>query len=227
MAKKKSWIEKLNDSVSVTTFNEEVLNKIIKNLGIIPEIGKVIWFVEGETDEKFLMNINQNIPELKSIINLKTYIESGVLAFNIMGGSQLKNYIDRHVLKNTNVIEFHLYDKDKDEKYRKEIEKVKQRGGGSGGTLTKKREIENYIPKGLIENELNISLGNIQNWDNADIPKLVASQKRLNGKNIKNILCGQVAKKITKHHLEQLNAWEEVKSWFETVKEMCGKVAST
>ena len=219
------YVEKENDSVSVKIFDEEnVLNKIIQSLGVIPTIGKVIWCVEGATDEKFLMNINQCIPELKSIIDIEAYINSGLLAFCVMGGGQLKNYIDKHILKNTNAIEFHLYDRDTDEKYKKAVEEVKQRKNGSYGTLTTKREIENYIPKELIESELDISLGEISDWDNIDVPALVASKKGLKEINVKNILCGKVAKKITKRHLEQLNAWEEVKGWFESVKEMCSKV---
>ncbi|OAQ20639.1 ATP-binding protein [Thermosulfurimonas dismutans] len=218
------YIEKENNSVSVAIFDENILSKIIQNLGIMPTIGKVIWCVEGETDEKFLININQNIPELKEIIDLSVYINSGVLAFNIMGGSQLKNHIDRHIFRNTNAIEFHLYDRDEDEKYKNEIEKVKQRKDGSNGLLTKKREIENYIPQKLIETELNIILGNISDWDNADIPKLVANKKGIKEKDAKKLLCGKVAQKITKSHLEELNAWEEIKNWFEIVKGMCNKV---
>jgi len=220
------YVEKEGSSVSVKSLSEDyVFNKIIQNLGIIPTVGKVIWCVEGETDEKFLKNINQNIPELKYIIDLDNYINSGILAFNVMGGSQLKNYINRYVLKNTNAIEFHLYDRDEDDKYKNEIEVVKQREDGSNGTLTTKREIENYIPKVLIENELKISLGNISDWDNEDIPNLVKEKKGLKEKDAKELLCGKIAKKITKKHLEQLKAWEEVKGWFETVKEMCDKVA--
>jgi len=50
---------------NVENFNENVLDKIIKNLGVLPNVGKVIWCVEGKNDEQFLKNINQNIPELK------------------------------------------------------------------------------------------------------------------------------------------------------------------
>jgi len=222
------YVEKENDSVSVKIFNEEdILSKIIQNLGVIPTVGKVIWCVEGVTDERFLRNINQNIPELRSIVDLEIYIKSGTLAFCVMGGGQLKNYIDKHILKNTNAVEFHLYDRDTDEKYKKAVEKVKQRKDGSCGTLTTKREIENYIPKELIESEFNISLDEISDWDNIDVPSLVANKLGLKEVNVKNILCGKVAKKITKNHLEQLNAWEEVKSWFESVKEMCDKMLNS
>jgi len=38
-----------------------------------------------------------------------------VIAFNLMNGSNCGDYIDRYITKNTNAIEFHLYDKDKNE----------------------------------------------------------------------------------------------------------------
>ncbi|HOM40116.1 MAG TPA: ATP-binding protein, partial [Bacteroidales bacterium] len=99
---------------TVENFNDNVINKIIENLGILPNVGKVIWCVEGRNDMNFLRNINKNIPELKSIIDIEHCINSGLLAFNLMNGANCGDYIDRYITKNTNAIEFHLYDKDKD-----------------------------------------------------------------------------------------------------------------
>lgn len=108
-----------------------------------------------------------------------------------------------------------IYDKDKDEKYKNEIDKVNSRGDGSKGVLTKKREIENYIPKELVEQEFNINLNvNNNEWDYYDVAK----------SEVKERLNGRVSKKITKDHLVQMNAWDEVEGWFKTVKEMVDKV---
>jgi hypothetical protein len=41
---------------------------------------------------------------------------------------------------------------------------------------------------------------------------------------VKGILCGKISKQITKDHLEQLNAWDEVKGWFEKIGEMYAKI---
>ena len=43
---------------------------------------------------------------------------------------------------------------------------------------------------------------------------------------IKQILCGSCSEKLTKKHLEELNAWEEVKGWFEKIKELVDKAIS-
>lgn len=207
----------------VEGFNDTVVNKIIQNLGILPNVGKVIWCVEGKNDEKFLRNINQNIPELKNIIDIESSINSGLLAFNIMNGANCGDYIDRHITKNTNAIEFHLYDKDKDSKYSREILKVNQRKDGSKGVLTNKREIENYTPKELIESELNIKLEST-NWDELDVAKEISGKINMKEGDVKSMLCGRLSQKITKEGLGCIRAWEEVKGWFEEVKKMIDKV---
>lgn len=219
------YVEQKDNTSTVKDFNEEIANKIIKDMGLLPEIAKVVVCVEGESDENFLVNINQNIPELKRIIDLKSKIEAGILSIIPMRGSNLKDWINRYALKNTNVIEFHLYDKDKNEQYKDEIERVNSRGDGSCALSTQKREIENYIPKELIEKEFNINLSDVNDWDSEDIPKKIQSKiPDLKEKDIKLRLCCRCSKEITKQHLDELSAWDEVKGWFEIINELCSKV---
>ncbi|ABR30947.1 ATP-binding protein [Thermosipho melanesiensis] len=218
------YVEQENGKAKVYLFDENIGGKIVKELGLLPNIGKVVICVEGTNDKNFLMNINQNIPELMEIIDLKEKIESGLISIIPMQGSNLNEWIDCYALKNTNVVEFHLYDRDCDEKYKKAVEEVNQRKDGSYGVLTTKREIENYIPRRLIEGSLNIKI-ELDDWDNIDIPKKVKEKvtRFSDEKDVKNYLCGSLSKKITKKDLEDLNAWDEVKSWFEKIKELCSK----
>jgi len=217
----------------VEFFDDNIADKIVKNLGLLPNIGKVVICVEGTNDEKFLLNINQNINELKSIIDLKEKINSGLVAIIPMRGSNLIDWINRYALKHTNAVEFHLYDRDADKKYKDAIAKVKKRKDGYG-TLTQKREIENYIHKTIIEEEFNIKLDNIdiKKWDDEDIPKRILEKcpdkkdKKGGDSIIKEILCGRCSKEITKTHLEELNAWEEVKDWFEQIGGIVNKLMS-
>ncbi|MGQ9847808.1 MAG: ATP-binding protein [Bacteroidales bacterium] len=223
------YVEKINTRSKVEPFNENIIDKIIKTMGLLPNMGKLVVCVEGTNDEQFLLNINQNIPELKSIINLKDKKESGLISIIPMRGSNLVDWIDRYALKNTNAVEFHLYDKDIDEQYKDKIEKVNNRKDGSYGTLTKKREIENYVPKEIIEEEfkIQISLNSSENWDEIDVPgKIQSIRNDLKGKDkvIKEIICGKCSKQITKQHLENLGAWDEVKGWFEKIKDLTDKV---
>lgn len=219
------FVEKTDGKSTVSNFSEEVVGKIVKDLGLLPEISKVVLCVEGTTDELFLKNINQNIEELKKIIDLEDCIKNGILSIIPMHGSNLKDWINRYALKNTNVIEYHLYDRDTDEKYKKEVEKVNARKDGSKAKLTKKREIENYIPKEIIEAEFEITLNIKQEseWDNLDIVKEIRKYKNMKDIDIKSKICGSCAKKITKNHLINLNAWEEVENWFKEIKKLVDK----
>ena len=222
------FIEKVEGTSKVFDFSEEIAGKIVKNLGLLPEISKVVLCVEGTTDEVFLMNINQNIEELKKIINLEECIKKGLLSVIPMHGSNLKDWINRYVLKNTNVIEYHLYDRDHDEKYKEQIEIVNSRKDGSKARLIKKREIENYVPREIIEAEFGITLDieKDSEWDNLDIVKAIQGYdkyKKMKEVDIKSRICGSCAKKINKDHLEKLGAWDEVKTWFKEIKELVDK----
>jgi len=223
------YVEKVEGKSKVFDFSEEIVGKIVENLGLLPEISKVVLCVEGKTDEQFLININQNIEELRKIIDLEDCRKNGLLAIIPMNGSNLKDWIERHALKNTNVIEYHLYDRDygkKCEEQKEQAEIVNSRDGLKA-QLTKKREIENYVPKEIIEAELGITL-NIEDseWDNADIVEAIKNYdkyKKMKDSDIKKIICGSCAKKITKDHLVKLGAWDEVKGWFEEIKELVDK----
>ncbi len=82
--------------------------------------------------------------------------------------------------------------------------------------------MENYIPISVYKEyfkEITWEEGIDQ--DNFDFPSFVSSHKpKLNEKDVKNIINGSVAKKLTKEHLEEINAWEEVKGWFEELKKL-------
>ncbi|MPL77514.1 DNA replication and repair protein RecF [bioreactor metagenome] len=202
--------------------DDNKLKVIADTLGITSYLGKLVICVEGENDRNFLINLNQGISDFKEIIDLK----KENIKIIPMGGSALKNWIDRHYLEGSNVIEFHLYDSDADDKYKNAIEKVNQRQDSSKGVLTKKREMENYIHPSLFNEEFEIDCSNIENWDNADIARIVTDKtkkfdnvkKEKKEKNVKEITNGQLTKKITKEHLVEMNSYEEIKSWFQDIK---------
>ena len=144
-----------------------------------------------------------------------------------MYGGNLKNWVDKNYLKNSNIIEFHIYDSDLNSgkntnKYQEEIDKINSRNDGSCAVKTKKREMENYIHKSLIKEEFGIDLSDIVDYDVEDIPSFIAS--RMCGEKteevIKAILNGKLSKQLTKEMLEELDAFDEIKGWFEKIKEL-------
>jgi predicted ATP-dependent endonuclease of OLD family len=198
--------------------SDGVLLEIANSLGVLPTISKVVICVEGESDRKFLLNINK-ILGLKDIID----IDNKQISIIPMNGSNLKNWINRNYLENSNVVEFHIYDKDSDDKYRESIKKVNSRIGKSCGVLTDKKEIENYVHEDLLsayEKFQDINFTKITNWDEENIVDFILEKVDITEKAIKSIICGHIAKNMTKLLFEDLGAWEEVEGWFKKIKEL-------
>ena len=82
--------------------------------------------------------------------------------------------------------------------------------------------MENYIHWSLIEKRFEIKIEKkvIENWDNIDVPKYLVNKTEMNEKTIKGILNGELSKKMTKELFEDLGAWEEVKGWFKTIRDL-------
>jgi|TARA_B110001469_G_scaffold19_1_gene41 putative ATP-dependent endonuclease of OLD family len=206
------------DGINKIIQDDNKLKAIVETLGITAYLGKLVICVEGENDINFLINLNQTITEFKDIIDLK----KENIKIIPMGGSSLKNWVERHYLDGSNVIEYHLYDKDSNEQYKSSVEKVNARPDNSKGILTKKREMENYIHSSLYEKEFEIDCSTIENWDNADVARIVTDKtsKFDDEKIIKQITNGKLTKELTKGHLEEMNSFEEIKSWFEDIKHL-------
>ncbi|RJR23831.1 DUF2813 domain-containing protein [Candidatus Microgenomates bacterium] len=193
------------------------ISDIIDDLGVLPIIGKVAVFVEGETDREFLLNIGA-INELKQIIDISK------ISIIPLGGSTLERWINRNYLDGSNIVEFHLYDKDSDEKYKEAVSKINERADNSKGQLTKSLEIENYIHPSLVEGcdrLSSISCTSIKSqWKNKDIPQFVSQKTGIDELVVKEILCCSLSKKMNKQLMEEINIWDEVEGWFESVKSM-------
>lgn len=197
------------------------LSAIRETLGIMPYLSKLVICVEGENDVKFLQNINRNIPELKAIFDIE---ENNISVIPLNGGN-LKNWVDRNYLKGSNVIEFHIYDRDSNsgkntEQYKKQCEEINNRPDKSFALLTNKRELENYLHPDLYEEFFKVDCKSITDWDNFDLPNYLASKSGRHENQVKSITNGNLAKKLTKVHLEQLNAFQEVESWFLKINEL-------
>ena len=216
------FIDKEDDKIKIIQ-DDNKLEKIANALGIHPYYqNKVVVCVEGEFDIKFLKNINK-LEEYQSIVNLDT------IDIIPMQGSNLKNWVQRNYLKNSNVVEVHIYDRDTNsgrntEQYKESCEKVNNRDDPSCCFLTKKREMENYIHISLIEEEFQIKCDDLkEDYDNQDIPSYLKQHTTLKDeKAIKGVLNGKLSSKITKEHLIEINAYDEIKQWFEKIAELKG-----
>lgn len=196
------------------------LSNIKETLGIMPYLSKLVICVEGENDIKFLNIINQ-IPEFNEIVDF----EKEKVSIIPMHGGNLKNWVERNYLKETNAIEFHIYDRDSNsgrntEQYKAQLDEINNRDDDSSAIMTIKREMENYIPKSAIEAHFKIDFSGIADWDTEDIPKFISQKTNMKESTVKAILNSKLASEITKDSLEQIGAFDEFKGWFEKIKEM-------
>lgn len=213
-------IEKNNQGYTYN-YNEKNKNKkITETLGISPNLrGSFVICVEGPNDVNFLFNLNNQIPDFNQIIDLK---ENKLLP---MHGGNLKDWVNKNYLEDSNVKEFHLYDSDV-ESYITYIEEMNQKDDGRRrGINTKLPEMENYVPVQLLSEKFSIEFSEDIDWKKADIPKYINNKlydkNKLLGKNfndsekiVKKIINGSIVKKLTKENLIEYGVYEEIENWF-------------
>lgn len=205
------------------------LQQIRDEMGLLPNpnYGFVI-FVEGDSDISFLKNVGQ-IPELKSIFDLSNR-KVDIISLR---GSNLLNSIEKAFYKELPVKQFHLYDGDRQE-YKDFLQnEVNGKNIKWFGTTTLRKEIEYYIPPQLIETTLGIDLSDVYNrYSDTDFD-LISHVLNLNStillgiksdKNpatsLKAFLNKRVMKGVTKEHLISMGVYDEIKGWFEKMKEL-------
>ncbi|AJO24444.1 ATP-binding protein [Weizmannia coagulans] len=206
--------------------NEDIkMQQITKTLGILPSIhSRVVICVEGPNDVNFIKNINKFVPEFKEIIDL----ENADISIYYLGGSNLKAWVNEDHFRKSNIFEFHLYDGDIP-KYRDIVNTMNEKNDGRRfGVVTSLREMENYIPPRLIEEQFGVNLDEyLYMWNEFDIPEHLKkctlphiTNMREKEKRIKQILNGCLTKKITADLLKEHGVYEEIAGWFQQIKEI-------
>ncbi|MBX9852909.1 MAG: ATP-binding protein [Cytophagaceae bacterium] len=214
------FICKENNCNVIEVGDETNFGKIADALGVLPNIPdeldklKVIVCLEGPSDISFFYNICNHFG-----IDLKN--DKRVLTI-CMGGGTLAYWVTHNYLSKLNKPEIHIYDSDV-AKYQKYIEKVLTRGNNSWGTLTLKREIENYVHPSIITRHLRLEqelLDTTQSdwidkWNIMDVEVELAKHKR---NNVKQSIAEHGAQQMTVDLFRDLNAHDEINSWFEEIK---------
>lgn len=217
------FIYKNNKGIAeIETECETKYREIVRSMGILPfAVEQYVICVEGENDVNFLENINK-IPEFNKIISF----EGQHIRIVPLQGSNLVRWINSNYFAESNVKEIHYYDNDRED-YRKLVNEISSANDGRRyGWLTKRREIENYIPPVLIEKEFSIDLSKYKGiWETVDVPKVLSGLLFLEMKDagerekiIKQILNGRVSKKITADTLKEINAFEDLETLFKKIE---------
>ena len=224
------FLYKKDAHIVIEKGTDEILEKIAESLGVLPSIDKekidelkLIVCVEGPTDVEFFKRLSKKVDE-DMIIDLEN--DQRVVLIPL-GGSTLKHWVDNHYLRKLDLPEVHLYDGDKEE-YKQTAQQVNNRGDGSRGFTMKKREIENYVHPTIIEQIFRLNHNTlidkandnwVEQWDQLGImPVIKAKGVPLREIRIKEKICTEGIEVMTKELFQELNAYEEIKEWFSTIK---------
>ncbi len=213
--------------------DEGILKVIADDLGILPDKRvKLLICLEGPNDISFFKNISILLSgHYADIPNLQN---DPRIAFLPLGGSTLKQWVDKQYLKGLGLPEIHIYDRDSriSPQYREICKQVNERLDNSWATLTQKRELENYLHPHAISKLYDVV---VDFGDDDDVPMLVAkavherdsaSKEWTESECEKNEKKEQKAKKrlneeavkfMTISMLEERGGLEEVKSWFKEI----------
>lgn len=127
----------------------DVLGKVAEALGVTPDSRvKLLCCVEGPTDVKAIKALSHVLHlQDTSLPDLST---DDRVAFVVLGGGNLKHWVNNNYLKGFGRPEMHIYDADV-ASYVAVINQVNKRGDGSIGFITNKHEIESYLHSDAIK----------------------------------------------------------------------------
>ena len=221
------------------TDNEEVIQKIIDSLGILPnpaEKIQVLLYVEGNHDVNALKRYSSILhaadPQIIDLAN------SEKVGYVITGGSALKHYIELKHLEGLGKPEVHIYDNDVPD-YRRAVATINNENNPNKIAYnTTKLELENYlhheaILDGYRANGINdLNLNGLT--DNQDVPLYIAEQMNKRSSNNWDTLDEEKQKELasgkkkflntvavehmTIDRLNDRNSYNDLVQWFNSIK---------
>jgi putative ATP-dependent endonuclease of OLD family len=134
----------------------DIFGAVAATLGVTPDSRvKVLLCVEGPTDVAAFKALSKALHmEDNSLPNLK---DDDRVAFIVLGGGNLKHWVDEHYLRALGRREVHIYDRDV-ATYADSVAKVNARNDGSWATQTHKHEIESYLHSDSIKEAFNVTV---------------------------------------------------------------------
>lgn len=206
--------------------NQPVLKMIAETLGVYPSPVhsqvKVAVFLEGPHDVNMLKILSSKIAERNpNIVDLTTCENVVIIP---CGGNTLGGWVENQYLKQLQVPEIHIYDRDivsegQEPKYEKYCAKVRARDNGSVAYITNKREMENYIHPDAIKAFYNITTDLIIDSDE-DVPKLISSLTKYGESNVKKKLNNHVARTLTYEQIKAMDTDDEIEGkWLKFISE--------
>jgi len=212
---------------------DTVIAQVVSELGIIPDKRvSVLLCVEGPHDLQFLKRINAVLR--KEDDQVVDAFGDPHVALVVLGGSTLQEWVNEHYLRNLNLPEVHIYDRDEPQqngkyKYQDAHDTVNSRSDGSVSFLTQKREMENYLHLDAINEAMVGAVAAAFTFavtDDCDveteIKNALGGQHRIQRRSIKHWLNEDAADRMTLERLKDRDAYDEIKGWFDEIGARAG-----
>lgn len=219
------YINRDGDNQPTIEHGVDVLTDVASALGVTPDSRvKALVCVEGPTDVNALKALSEALHnEDNTIPNLNV---DDRIAFIVLGGGNLKHWVNHHYLSGLGRPEIHIYDADVPN-YADAAQKINQRTDGSKAFITQKHEIESYLHPSAIKAAFNVDI-EVTDHPNAEgkaTPKVFAEAFSLaqgydgimGDTNAKIRLSNKAFPQMTSEMLHERDPEGEVKSWFTTI----------
>jgi putative ATP-dependent endonuclease of OLD family len=209
------------------TTGETAMSGAIETLGVVPDHRvRVLVCVEGPHDRALLQAACEAYrTEGEDLVCLSS---DPSVAFVLLGGSTLSEWVSRNLLGHLKIPEFHLYDGDVT-KYGASVAEVNGRDGKHSARQTQKRELENYLHPDAISRVLSGPAGTsvcvtFGNWDDVEaaVSKAIPDpqgnpRKKLERRAIKHWLNHDVAANMTAAEFRERDPDGELESWLKAI----------
>lgn len=208
----------------------DVLGEVASAIGITPDSRvKVLCCVEGPTDALALKALSKALHDQnRDIINLE---DDDRVAFIVLGGGNLKHWVNNNYLSALGKPEFHIYDSDVPS-YATYVDEVNARDDESKGFITNKYEIESYLHKDAIYGAFNVEVEvtDQPNDNGKATPKVFAEVYStvqgydgvMKDNNAKMKLAERAFPLMTAEMIKERDPDGEVEGWFRTMSSMMG-----
>ncbi|WP_372922864.1 AAA family ATPase [Roseovarius sp.] len=222
------------DVGSLVRSGDEVVADIASTLGVIPDHRvRIFVCVEGPHDRAFLQAV---CAAYRAAGEDFVCLESDpAVAFVLLGGSTLTEWVKSNLLEHTNIPEFHLYDSDVS-RYGESVAQVQARGAPHSARMTAKLEMENYLDPAVITATIQSAaeeVGLIAFGDQDDVEAIVAAaipdqngnpRKKLAKRSLKHWLNRDVARAMTAEQWDARDPAGEIREWLSQITELARAV---
>ena len=153
--------------------DDNLLDRVTAALGILPDNEvKVFFCLEGPNDIEFFTQLTGTlVDEGVDVVDLRT---DRSIAFLPLGGSTLKQWVEKRWLRHLNRPEVHVYDRDDaaNPPYQPRCDQINDRNDDSCASLTSKRTLENYLHPDAIQEAMGVT---VTFNDEDNVPEIVAA----------------------------------------------------